>query len=99
MGNLRRKIEELGAIIEEESMLAKRGRNTIRIGTKRLCDQIVQQSQQEFTKILGQSVQERADAKIRELEHKLMLQEKELKLKEIELLIAKMRQERRPNET
>ena len=108
MGNLRRKIEQLGDIIEEESMLAKRGRNTIRIGTKRLCDQVVQQSQQEFTKILKskeqeatirQSMQEEADAKIRELEHKLMLQEKELRLKEMELLNAKMRQERRPNTT
>ena len=108
MGNLRRKIEELGAIIEEESMLAKKGQNTIRIGTKRLYDQVVQQSQQEFTKFLKskeqeatirQSMQEEADAKIRELEHKLMLQEKELKLKEMELLNAKMRQERRPSET
>ena len=45
MSKLKRKIEELGGIIEEESMEAKRGRNTIRIGTKRLIDQIVQQSQ------------------------------------------------------
>ena len=48
MNKLKRKIEELEGIIDEENMQAKRGRNTIRIGTKRLIDQVVQQSQQEI---------------------------------------------------
>ena len=90
MGDLKRKIEELKCIIEEESMQAKRGRNTIRMETKRLIDRIVQQSQREIKEIKMQEHQkvlkmQEADAKIKELEHKLALQEKELQIKEVEL--------------
>ena len=110
MNKLKRKIEELGGIIEEESMQAKRGQNTIRIGTKKLIDQVVQQSQQEikrsrdeFTEILRSKEQAEQEATVqrrmqeeavRELELKLKLQEKELKIKELELNNARMGQER-----
>ena len=47
MANLKGRIEELECIIEEESMRARRGRNTIRLETKRLFDHVAQQSQQE----------------------------------------------------
>ena len=46
VGDLERKIEELQCIVEEESMQVKQGRNTIRMETKRLIDQIVQQRNQ-----------------------------------------------------
>ena len=93
MDTLKRKIEELGGIIEEENMQAKRGKYAIRIRTKKLVDQVVQQSQQEikrnrekFMEILKRK--EQADAKVRELELKLW--EKELKIKEMELKNAGM---------
>ena len=109
MGDLKRRIEELKYIIEEESMQAKRGRSTIRMETKRLFDQVVYQSQQEIrrkgeelTEILRSKEQEHQKVvsereatvvKIRELEHKVALQEKELKIKEMELNNAKMSHE------
>ena len=113
MSKLKRKIEELEGIIEEESMQAKRGRNTIRIGTKRLFDQVVQQSQQEVKRVREElvkskkqaeqeaSIQRRKEeAKIRVLEHKLAAQEKELQIKASrELENAKIEQERRPIRT
>ena len=71
MGDLKGKIEELKCIIEEESMQAKRGQSTIRMETKRLFVQVVQQSQQEikrkgeeFTEILRSKEQEHQKALI-----------------------------------
>lgn len=102
MKNLKRKIEELGCVIEEESMQAKRGRNAIRIGTKRLIDQVVQQSQQEikrtkeeFMEILKnkeQAEQEATTQRVMQEDASAKLRELELKVWEQKLQIKELEQ-------
>ena len=97
MNKLKRKIEELGGIIEEESMEAKRGRNTIRIGMKRLIDQAVQQSQQEikrsrenFTEMLKSKEQAEQEA----MTQRRMQEEANAKVRELELRLKLELQEK-----
>ena len=110
IGNCEQRMEELNYIIEEESMQAKRGRNIIRIGTKRLFDQVVQRSQleimskekesKEALEIRDQEVAitkerlEEANVKIAELKHELL--KKEQQIKEMELKYAQLKSQLYP---
>ena len=71
MTNLRQRIEELECIIEEESMRARRGRNVLRVETKRLLEEFAHQSQDQFTIALRNKDQE----------YKQILIEKEAEIK------------------
>ena len=90
MTNLRGRIQELECIIEEESMRARRGRNTIRIETKRLFEEFARQSQDHFTTALKDKEQEykhilaEKEAEIRQKMH----EEMSLKLKDMEHKMA-----------
>ena len=70
LGDLESRMKELEDIIEEESMQVKQDRNTFRIGTKKLVDQVVQQEIKKFRKEFLKR-EEQADAKVRETELKL----------------------------
>ena len=70
LGDLERRMKELEDKIEEESMQVKQDRNTFRIGTKKLLDQVVQQEIKRFRKEFLKR-KEQADAKVRETELKL----------------------------
>ena len=91
MSDLKKSMEELKGIIEEESMQVKRGRNAIRMGTKRILDQVVQQSQQEikrsredFTEILKSKEQAEHEATIQ----RGMQEEANAKVRELEQKLA-----------
>ena len=71
IANLRKRIEELERIIEEENMRARRGRNTITVETKRLLEEFTKQSQEQFLTVLRN----------KEQEHKRILAEKEVEIR------------------
>ena len=72
MADLRERVEELECIIEEEGMRTRRGRNTIRVQTKRLFEEFSRQSQEQFSTAL----------KDKEQEHKRILAEKEAEVRQ-----------------
>ena len=72
MAELRERVEELESIIEEEGMRARRGRSTIRVGTKRLLEEFSRQNQEQFSTAL----------KDKEQEHKRILLEKEAEIRQ-----------------
>ena len=84
--NLKKRIEELQKTIEEQGMQAKRGSNTVITQTKKLFDSLVQQSQLKIEK----SEKEALAARKAEDEIKLVVQEKELKIRELQLEVESM---------
>ena len=80
--NLKSKIKELEKIIEEQDMRARRGREVVTTETKNFFTLFAKHSQQKL-KEAEATVQQRAQEQIRmkEMEHKLEIQEKELKIK------------------
>ena len=96
MGGLRKRMEELKGIIEEESMQVKRGRNMIKIGTKMLFDQIVQQNQQEI-KRSGKKFEEILKSKEQAEQEATILRRKQeeanAKVRELELKLARQKKE------
>ena len=90
MTNLRQRIEELECIIEEESMRARRGRNVLRVETKRLLEEFAHQSQDQLTIALRNKEQEHKQILIkREAEIQKKIQEEmNLKIKDLEHKVA-----------
>ena len=84
--NLKKRIEELQKTIEEQGMQAKRGRNTVITQTKKLFDCLVQQSQLKIEK----REKEALAARKAEDEIKLVVQEKDLKIRELQLEVESM---------
>ena len=82
--NLKERIEELQKTIEEQGMQAKRGSNTFFTQTKKLFDSLVQQSQLKIEK-------EALAARKAEDETKLVVQEKDLKIRELQLEVEVQR--------
>ena len=99
INNFKAKIDELQRIIEEQGMQARRGRDMVAMETKKLFTQLVQQSQQiigqkdelykraveEKETAIHQSAKDKDEIRIKELEHKLEIQEKELRIRELEV--------------
>ena len=84
--NLKKRIEELQKTIEEQGMQAKRGRNTVITQTKKLFDSLVQQSQQKIEK----REKEALAARKAEDEIRLVVHEKDLKIRELQLEVESM---------
>ena len=79
--NLKDRIKELENTIEEQSMQAKRGRNTIIMKTMEKYTQLAQQLQE--TEAVAQKRAE--EIRLKDVEHKLAIQEKELRIRELEV--------------
>ena len=113
IGKLKKRIEQLEGIKEEEDMQARQGKNIIIVGTKmftRMREEqfaaALKEKEEEHKRLLKEEkdelrrkMQEEFDTKLRmkELEHKVVLQEKELKIKELEQSNAKLGQETTPH--
>ena len=116
MTALKERIEKLEGIIQEEDMQARRGKSIIMVGTKAFARMTeaqfaatLMEKEHEHKRLLKQQedelhqkIEEEMNTKIRDLEHKVVLQErdykmalqeKELQIKELELNKARTRQE------
>ena len=74
--NLKTRVKELESIIEEQDMQARRGRNDTIMKTRQMFAMIAQESHA--------AGQEKAKEKMRDREHKLTIQEKDIRIKELE---------------
>ena len=81
--NFGKRIERLQKTIEEEGMQARRGRNIIITETKKAFVQYAHQSQRKYQ----QKVEEQM--KVKDKEHKLAIQEKDLMIRELEAKLDK----------
>ena len=84
--NLKIKLKELEKIKEEQDMRARRGREVVTTETKNFFTLFAKHSQQKL-KEAEATVQQRAQEQIRmkEMEHKLKIQEKERRITELEI--------------
>ena len=112
IGELKKRIKQLEGIKEEEDMQARQGKNIIIVGTKtftRMREEqfaaALKEKEEEHKRLLKEEkdelrrkMQEEFDAKlhVQDLEHKVSLQEKELKIKELEQSNAKLGQKATP---
>ena len=83
---LKDRIKELENTTEEQNMQAKRGRNTVIMKTLEKYTQLAQQVRAQQVRETEAVVQKRAEEiRLKDLEHKLAIQEKELRIRELEV--------------
>ena len=83
--SLKKRIEELQKVIEEQGMQTRRGRNTIVTETRGMFEYLAQQSQQEIQRrVEDHKATSKAKEEMKDREHKLLVQEKELRIRELE---------------
>ena len=115
MSELKERIKNLEGVIQEEDMQARRGKSTIMVGTKmfaRMTDEqfaaALREKEEQYKRSLKEQeyelrrrIQEEMDAKMKDLKHrvalqerdnKMALQEKNLQIKELELRNARMQE-------
>ena len=101
VSELREKVKKLESIIDEQNMLIKRGRSTMKQGLMTLSHlakkeitsakesaekkETEYKIQEEALKMEKRKVEEELRAKIQALEHKVALQEKDLQIKDLEI--------------
>ena len=86
--NFKKRIEELQRTIEEQGMQAKRGSNIIITKTEKMFVQLAQQSQEKFKVTFDEQM------RMKDREHKLVVQENELKIKELVQEVAESKQQK-----
>ena len=83
--SLKKRIEELQKTIEEQGMQTRRGRNMIITETRGMFESLAQQSQQEIQRREEEhKATFKAKEEMKDREHKLLVQEKELRIRELE---------------
>ena len=104
-----KRIEQLEDIKEEEDMQVRQGKNIITVGIRTFArmkeDQFataLKEKEEKYKRLLKEEKDElqrklQDQLHINDLEHKVALQEKELKIKELKQTNAKMRQETTPH--
>ena len=88
--NLKKKIEELQKIIEEQDMQAKRGRDMMATQTRNLFTLFAKHSQQQIEKAIKDTEDAaqkmvKEQLKLKEMQHQLQIQEKEQRIRELEV--------------
>ena len=83
--SLKKRIEELQKVIEEQGMQTRRGKNMIVTETRNVIVHLAQQSQQEIQRREEEhKATFKAKEEMKDREHKVLVQEKELRIRELE---------------
>ena len=94
--NLKERIQQIEEKVEEQAMYMKRGRNTINTKTRKMFLKLVEQFRQEISRkeeehsqalreTEASALKKAEDMRVRDREHQLVVQEKELRIRELEL--------------
>jgi hypothetical protein len=102
MAELKKRLEKLEGVMQEEGMQARRGKSVIMVGTKMTEEQfaaVLGEKEEEYKRLLKekegelQRMKEEMGIKMKDLKHRVEIQETQLQVKELELRNARMIQE------